>query len=178
MVSGGKPGEAAADNDDVGLMAALEGIVYLLVFEVGRLEPEIVEEVFVQLRRLRRIVAELFKAVGERPCAGRAGGNAAHECASGHFLRAARLRTAETSAHRTFLPYWFSPRGSARVRIVGVGRRRRRARMSADESARGRAWRATAYARWCNSPCVARSRSRGTSRRARPSCDRAELWRR
>src|SRR5208282_2735409 len=106
MVSGGKPGEAAADNDDIGLVAALEGSVYLLVFEVGRIEPEIVEVVFVQLWRLRRIVAELFKAVGDGPCAGRAGGSAAQECASGHFPRAARLRTARTSAHRTFLPYW------------------------------------------------------------------------
>src|ERR1019366_3596128 len=106
MGRGGKPGEAAADNDDVGLVAALEWGVYLLVFEVGRLEPEIVEKVFVQLRRFRRIVAELFKAVGDGPCAGRAGGSAAQECASGHFPRAARLRTARTSAHRTFLPYW------------------------------------------------------------------------
>src|SRR5208282_4183091 len=107
MVSGGKPGEAAADNDDVGLVAALEWGVYLLVFEVGRLEPEIVEVVFVQLRRLRRIVAEPFKAVGYRPCAGRAGGSAANECASGYFPRAARLRIAGTSAHRTFLPGGF-----------------------------------------------------------------------
>src|SRR5208282_3392577 len=103
MVSGGKPGEAATDNDDVGLVAALERGVYLLVFEVGRLEPEIVEEVFVKLWRFRRIVAELFKAVGERPCAGCAGGHTAQECASRHFARAVRLRTAETSAHRTFL---------------------------------------------------------------------------
>jgi len=56
------------ENYDVGLVCALEWSIDWLVLEVGGLEPEVVEKIFVELRRFGWVVSQPRETTGQRPC--------------------------------------------------------------------------------------------------------------